>query len=152
MTISKSKVYVDTNILVYANTQNEPFSSLAMNKLQELLDNDNELLLSQQTLREYANVTLRNAIYHKYDLRKSITMVLSNIMRFQRDFTLINESPKSLQNWLALLPQLTTGKDVFDFNSVAMLQVEGITHIFTHNTSDFTKFSSWLTVIPLISP
>ncbi len=55
----------------------------------------------------------------------------------------------ALQNWLALLPNLSTHKDVFDFNLAATLQSHGIRHILTHNAGDFNRFSAWLTVVPL---
>jgi hypothetical protein len=77
--------------------------------------------------------------------------VLNNIATFRRNFIVVGEKTDNLDNWLALLPQITTSKDVFDFNIAATLRSEGIDHILTHNVSDFKKFSSWLTVLPLIT-
>ncbi len=80
----------------------------------------------------------------------TIERVLTNIAVFRRDFVVLHETAVTLDNWEDLLPQLTTSKDVFDFNIAALLKSEDIEYILTHNVRDFEKFSNWLTVIPLI--
>ncbi len=152
MTVSDSRVFVDTNILFYANDPASAFGLQALSRINEIASLNNEMIISSQVIREYALATLRNAVYHKLDLQSSIASVSRNIARFQRDFEVLYDGPEVVENWLALLPMLTTGKDVFDFNIAATLQVHGITHILTHNERDFVKFSDWLTVLPLIPP
>ena len=151
MTVSNTRIFIDTNILFYANNPADAFGAQAINRINELAEADNELIISTQVIREYSVVTLRNAQYHKLPMNASIRTVLNNIEIFRNDITVISENENTLDNWLALLPQLTTSKDVFDFNIAATLQSENIRHILTHNTSDFNKFSTWLTVLPLIS-
>ena len=41
------------------------------------------------------------------------------------------------------------GKQVHDANIVATMLVYGIPQLFTHNTSDFARFSGLITVLPL---
>lgn len=77
--------------------------------------------------------------------------MLKNIAIFRKDFIVISETDDTLDAWLLLLPQITTSKDVFDFNIAATLQSAGLDHILTHNVSDFKKFSTWLTVIPMLT-
>lgn len=122
----------------------------AIARINELADSNNELIISTQVIREYASVTLRNAQYHKLPLESTVKSVLSNITIFRNDFIVISETDDTLDQWLALFPQITTSKDVFDFNIAALMKSESITYILTHNVSDFTKFSSWLTVLPLM--
>lgn len=152
MTVSDSRVFVDTNILFYANDPASAFGLQALSRINELASLNNEMIISSQVIREYALATLRNAVYHKLDLQSSIASVTRNIARFQRDFEVLYDGPEVIENWLALLPMLTTSKDVFDFNIAATLEVHGIEHILTHNERDFVKFSDWLTVLPLILP
>lgn len=152
MTASDSRVFIDTNILFYANDPASSFGAQAIFRINELAALNNELIISSQIIREYAAATLRNAIYNKLDLPSCIASVSRNIARFQRDFEVLYDNPDVLQNWLVLLPLLTTGKDVFDFNIAATLQTNGIQHILTHNTNDFVKFNNWLTVLPLMPP
>ena len=149
MTVSDSRVFLDTNILYYANDPSASFGAQAIFRINELATANNELVISSQVIREYTKVTLQNAIYQKLDLSSSIATVLHNIASFQRDFELIYDGPDILQNWMILLPYITTGKEVFDFNIAATLQAAGISYLLTHNMSDFSKFSSWLTVLPL---
>lgn len=148
-TVSNTLVFVDTNILYYANDPNETFGKQAIARTQELVTAGNELIISTQVIREYTHATLRNALYLKLDSKTSIAAVLQNITIFQRDFTVLYDSPEIVKNWLALLPSLTTHKDIFDFNIAATLQTHGIAHILTHNSSDFEKFKDWLTILPL---
>ena len=149
-TVSNTKIFIDTNILFYANNPADAFGEQAIARINELASNGNVLIISTQIIREYAAVTLRNAQYHKLPMDSTITTVLNNIATFQRDFIVVGEKSDILSNWLSLLPQITTSKDVFDFNIAATLLSEGINHILTHNASDFNKFSSWLTVLPLL--
>ena len=148
-TVSNARVFLDTNILFYTNNPSEAFGQQALSRLNEMVAQNNELVISTQIIREYANATLRHAIYQKIDLPASIGIVQRNITRFQRDFEVLHESPLVLQHWLILLPSLTTSKDVYDFNIAATMQSAGISHLLTHNVSDFVKFSAWLTVLPL---
>jgi predicted nucleic acid-binding protein len=129
MTVSDSRVFVDTNILFYANDPTLAFGAQAISRINELASLNNELIVSSQVLREYALVTLRNAVYHKIDLPSSIAAVSRNIARFQRDFEVLHDTPEVVQNWLTLLPALPTSKDVFDFNIAATLQTYGIANI-----------------------
>jgi len=149
--VSDTQIFIDTNILYYANDPNASFGDQAIKRIQELAAANNELFISTQIIREYAHVTLRNALYHNLDLQASIESVLNNISIFQRDFTVIYDSPKILTDWKSLLLSLTTYKDVFDFNIASTLRTNGINHLLTHNEKDFEKFSDWLTVIPLFS-
>jgi predicted nucleic acid-binding protein len=149
-TVSKTKIFIDTNILFYANNPTDPFGSQAILRINELANNDNELIISTQVIREYTAVSLRTAQHNKLPIPETVQRVLNNVAAFRRDFTVINETNDSLDKWLLLLPQITTSRDVFDFNIAATLQSTGINHILTHNVSDFKKFSNWLTVLPLI--
>ncbi len=150
-TVSNTRIFIDTNILFYANNPADPFGSQAIARINELADRDNELIISTQVVREYTAITLRNAQYNKLPMQETVLRVLNNVAAFRRDFTVINETSDTLDNWLSLLPQITTSRDVFDFNIAATLQSAGINHILTHNVSDFKKFSNWLTVLPLIT-
>ncbi|MFN7119315.1 MAG: hypothetical protein ACK4TA_21130 [Saprospiraceae bacterium] len=92
-TVSNSLVFIDTNILYYANDPHEAFGRQAIARTQELVAAGNELVISTQVIREYAHATLRNALYLKLDVKNSIAAVLQNITIFQRDFTILMIAP-----------------------------------------------------------
>lgn len=148
-TVRSSRVFIDTNILYYLNDKKGPFFAQSAARIDELIDDENDLFISSQVLREYAHVTLRNAVYHKLDLAESIRDVLFNISSFQNDYEMLYDGEPIFSEWLSLLPKLTTGRDVFDFNLAATMRANGIQHLLTHNVSDFNKFSDWLVVLPL---
>jgi predicted nucleic acid-binding protein len=57
-----------------------------------------------------------------------------------------------MEKLLALSGQVNIGgKQVHDANIVATMQVYGIRRLLTHNTSDFVRFSAFITVVPLES-
>lgn len=53
MQTTNSSVFVDTNILVYANLALSPFHIQATERMQALTEQDIDLWISRQTLREY---------------------------------------------------------------------------------------------------
>lgn len=143
-------VFVDTNILYYADTPTDPLGAQAILRLEELNDRQNRLLISPQVLREYANVCFRNALYHRMDMAAVIEAVAHNLACFQRDFTVLYENETSVRLWRESLPLLSSSKDVFDFDLAATMQANGVSYVLTHNTSDFAPFAEWLTCIPLL--
>ena len=147
--ISNSRILIDTNILYYTNTPDSPFGKQAIDRIGELTMLKNELTISSQIIREYTNQTLKNATYHKLDLATYIVLAKRNVTRFEHNFNVIYENADVTKQWLDLLPRLTTYKDIFDFNLAATMFVYNIPYILTHNESDFTKFSDFITVIPL---
>ena len=54
-------------------------------------------------------------------------------------------------NLLNLLTTITiNGKQVHDANIVATMQAHGIPKLLTHNTTDFARYASIITVVPLV--
>jgi predicted nucleic acid-binding protein len=49
-----------------------------------------------------------------------------------------------------LLAVACSGKQVHDANIVATMLAQGITRLLTHNTSDFSRFHAWISVIPVV--
>jgi hypothetical protein len=62
-----------------------------------------------------------------------------------------DEGPVVTERLLALLAAVSVGgAQVHDANIVATMQVYGIRQLLTHNVDDFTRFSAFITVVPLI--
>ncbi len=148
-TVSDSKVFVDTNILYYLNDLTSEFGQFSLRRLNELKESNNRLFISEQIIREFSHVTLRHAIYNKHNLQESIGKVIQSVTEFYESFDVLYGNEVTMTHWIKLLPSLTTNKDVFDFNIAATLRSNGIHHILTHNANDFSKFSDWLTILPL---
>jgi predicted nucleic acid-binding protein len=86
--------FVDTNILVYAQSSLDPRQAAAASKVGELLQARDELWISTQVLREYLSVMSRPAL-----TRPAVAMpaILADISRFESQFQVAEEKQGGLQ-------------------------------------------------------
>ncbi|GIK41618.1 MAG: ribonuclease VapC [Chloroflexota bacterium] len=141
-------VFLDTNILVYANVASAPLHQAAITAIQNLWDSGNELWISHQVLREFLVTVTRP---QTFAAPQPISIVLARVRYFQTQFKIAEDSSEVMNKLLALLVQIpTSGKQVYDANIVATMQAYGISYLLTHNTSDFNRFTSLITVSPLV--
>ena len=61
--VSNSRIFVDTNILYYGNDYNSENGKQAKERIGDLQLQKNSLHISGQVIREYTQLTLRNATY-----------------------------------------------------------------------------------------
>ena len=54
-----NKIFVDTNLLIYANLAQSPFYAQSTSKLKELEQQGADFFISRQVLREYLSVMTR---------------------------------------------------------------------------------------------
>ena len=151
-TTSNSKppkaIWIDTNILVYANLALSPFHHAAVTRLQTFDRQGCELWLSRQSLREYLSaLTKTNSL--------TAPIPISSLAKDVRDFSarfLIGEDGAQVTDYLLdLLTRFPTGgKQVHDANIVASMLRYSVNHLLTHNVEDFKRFSSVVTILPLI--
>jgi len=110
-----------------------------------LIADNNELVISDQILREYAHVSIREARCNGKDVASATADAIQNMEIFRQDLTVLYSDEAAFNIWLKLLPTILTQKDVFDCNIVALMQVYSIRHIYVN---DFGHFPN-LVVIPL---
>ncbi len=143
-----NRVFVDTNVLVYAQSSLDPRHAGAASKVAELLQAGDKLWISTQALREYLSVMSRPVLS-----RPAVPMsaLLADISRFESQFQAAEETKPVFDNLQALLRSISVGgRKVYDANIVATMQTYGITHLLTHNTADFSRFAGVVQVIPLL--
>jgi predicted nucleic acid-binding protein len=142
-----NSVFLDTNILVYANVSESSFHEAALQKIQNLYDTEIELWVSRQVLREFI-VTLTRP--QSFTNPRPITTVIERVRFFQTQFRVAEDSPEVTEKLLSLMEEIPIGgKQVHDANIVATMLVYDIPQLLTHNTGDFTRFSNLITVLPL---
>jgi predicted nucleic acid-binding protein len=140
-------VFIDTNILVYANLAHSPFHHQAKRQMQLLDELGCELWISRQVLKEYLSAMTRRS-----DLTGEIpiTSLAEDVRYFASCFHLAEEDTNVTSRLLSLMEQVAVGgKQVHDANIVATMQVYNIHQLLTHNTDDFNRFSQFITVLPL---
>lgn len=141
-------VFVDTNVVVYANIATAPLHTVALQTIHNLWSAGVELWLSRQILREYLATLTRPQLY---TTPQPPSILMAQVHYFQSRFQIAEDGPtvtSQLLNLLALLP--IGGKQIHDANIVATMQVYNIPKLLTHNTADFARFASLITVVPLV--
>lgn len=143
------RVFLDTNVLVYANAAEAPLHQVALRAIETRYDAGVELWISRQVLREYLATFSRP---QRFMNPRPIATVIERVRFFQIRFLVAEDGPHVTEQLLALMQQVTIGgKQVHDANIVATMLAYGIPSLLTHNTDDFARFSRLITVMPLES-
>lgn len=147
MTPSASPVFLDTNILVYANVAEAPHHADALAAIRQLRTAGHALWISRQVLREYAATLTRRQLFS--DPRPAATVV-ERIRYFEAHLWVADETALVTERLLALLGRVSVGgKQIHDANIVATMQVHGIRHLLTVNTADFVRFAEQIVLLSL---
>lgn len=144
-----SPVFVDTNVLVYANLTSAPFHADARRSILTLQSSGVDLWINRQILREYLAVVTRQTFASPLSAVQAIT----HIRQIEQSFIVADETTAVTSQLLTLLQTISLGgKQVHDANIVATMLVHGIKRLLTHNVADFIRFSHLITVIPIVVP
>ena len=143
-----SRVFIDTNILVYANLGQSPFHSHAVDRLQEIQDYDCILYVSRQVLREYLAAMTRPGTL---TAEIPVISLVEDIRGFENDLIVLDDVPAVTDKLLETVEQYpVAGKQIHDANIVATMLAFDIPALLTHNTADFQRFTEIINVIPLL--
>lgn len=143
----RSRVFVDTNVLVYAASLGAPLHYRASEEIQRRYESGQELLVSRQVLREYLASLSRPQTFSR---PKPVRDLTSDIRYFLKTFGIAEEGPAVTEKLLELMERREIGgKQIHDANIVATMLVHGIPALLTHNGDDFARFSDIIQVIPL---
>lgn len=137
-------LFVDTNVLVYANQLRSPRHAVADGLLRQAGAEGAELWISGQVIREYlAAVTRPQAGIEATPMSMAIERARFFVQRFQ----LAEDGPRVRAQLLNLLATYAiAGKQVHDANMVATMLANGITRLLTFNVADFTRFADIITI------
>jgi predicted nucleic acid-binding protein len=143
-----NRVFVDTNILVYANLAQSPFHSQAVHRLRELEGHGCALTASRQVLREYLAVMSRPDVFTEAIPLSSLIMDVKN---FAAGLVILDDTELVTCKLLELIERFSvTGKQVHDANIVATMLVHDLPTLLTHNTKDFTRYHTLFDTLPLV--
>ncbi|MHB8519751.1 MAG: type II toxin-antitoxin system VapC family toxin [Limisphaerales bacterium] len=143
-----SRLFVDTNVLVYATDANSPWQAVAESALEEWRAQGTALLLSVQVLREYLAVTTRTA--PGQTVQPDYGAIAANLLSFRSGFDVLEDNGKVSEKLEELVRQFSVrGRQVHDANIVATMVVQGLRELLTQNVGDFARFSPLITIHPL---
>ena len=133
-TMDDNALFVDTNVLVYANVLETPFHAQALKAINSAQQAGWTLWISRQVIREYLVVMTRPQVFENL----SRTTVLEQVEHFIAQFQVADDTLAVTAHLLALMN--TYAMQVHDANLVATMQAYGIPALLTHNTKDFERF------------
>jgi predicted nucleic acid-binding protein len=146
-TAGVKSIFVDTNVLVFANVAEAPLHKVALAKLEEYRESDCQVSISGQVLREYLAVRSRAEFLKG---ASDLSTLVERVRFFESAFDVVYDTPDTLDKLLMLVKKVDVGgKQIHDANIVATMLTHGIKHLLTDNVEDFKRYSSFITVIPI---
>lgn len=136
-TMEDNHLFIDTNILVFANVLESPMHEAALTAITIAQEQGRKLWISRQVIREYLTVMTRPQAFE--NLSKSI--VLDQIKAFRKHFNIADDTSIVTDHLQILMADFKFGgKQVHDANIVASMLAYNIPSLLTHNVKDFKRF------------
>ena len=136
-TMGDKALFVDTNILVYANVIETPFHDQALAAINTAHQENKAIWISRQVIREYLVTLTRPQVFD--NLPKEI--VLEQVTQFIKKLKVADDTLNVSEHLLQLLADFKVGgKQIHDANIVATMLAYDIPCLLTHNVKDFKRF------------
>ena len=131
-------LFIDTNILIYANVANAPFHKQALNALTLVQQSERPLWISRQVLREFISARTRPQTFAKPSTPE---IVIERVRYLTEQFQVADDTSLVTEQLIKLLKDFNIGgKQVHDANIVATMLAYDIPCLLTHNIKDFQRF------------
>ncbi|MCP4286795.1 MAG: PIN domain-containing protein [Gammaproteobacteria bacterium] len=136
-------LFVDTNVLVYANVIETPLHKQALAAINVAYQSGRTIWISRQVIREYLVTMTRPQAFQ--DLPK--TTVLEQVDQFIEHFHVADDTAAVTGQLVKLMGDYKIGgKQVHDANIVASMLAYKIPCLLTHNVKDFERFEEMIRV------
>lgn len=146
-TAAGKRVFIDTNVLVYAAVSRSPLNAVARQEIHSHRDHGDELWLSRQVLREYLATLSRP---QTFAVPQPLSVLVEDILKLQSGFFVAEDGPAVTAKLLEVISSKDVGgKQIHDANIVATMLTHEIRAILTHNVSDYERFADMIEVLPL---
>jgi len=142
------KAFVDTGVILRALHHSMPLHREANTLIDKMWDDDVELWISRQVVREY----LVQAT-HPRTFAQPLTLpqIMMHIETIQSLFRIADDTHEVTAQLLELLKAYPTGgKQVHDANIIATMLVYGIDTLLTINVEDMKRFADRVKLLPLV--
>ena len=143
-TMDDKPLFVDTNILIYANIAAAPFHEQALNAIKAAHQSVRPLWISRQILREFIAVRTRPQIFYQ---PLTPDVVIERIRYFEERFQVADDTDAVTRQLIKLMRDFKIGgKQVHDANIVATMLAYEIPYLLTHNIKDFQRFGELIEI------
>jgi predicted nucleic acid-binding protein len=139
-TMDDKPLFVDTNILIYANVATAPFHEQALNAIKTAHQSMRPIWISRQILREFFAARTRPQTFSQ---PLSQNVVIDRIRYFEERFQVADDTASVTGQLIKLMRDFKIeGKQVHDANIVATMLAYDIRCLLTHNVKDFQRFGA----------
>ncbi len=136
-TMDDSPLFIDTNILVYANVIETPFHEQALAAINTAHEAGRTIWISRQVIREYLVTLTRPQVFENLPR----VTVLEQVDQFIERFQVADDTATASEQLVNLMRDFKIGgKQVHDANIVATMLAYDIPCLLTHNVKDFQRF------------
>ena len=130
-------LFIDTNVLVYANVIETPLHQQALTTINTAYKEGRTIWISRQVLREYLVTMTRPQAF----LNLPRETVLAQATQFIQRFEVANDTAAVTKQLIRLMGDFQIGgKQIHDANIVATMLAYNIPCLLTHNGKDFKRF------------
>ncbi len=131
-------LFIDTNILIYANVATAPFHEQALNAIKAAHRSERPLWISRQIEREFIAARTRPQTFAQPSIPN---IVIERIHYLEERFQVADDTAAVTEQLVKLMANFNVGgKQVHDANIVATMLAYDIPCLLTHNAKDFERF------------
>jgi len=132
-------LFVDTNILIYANVAAAPLHEAALKALRDAHQARRPLWNSRQVLREFIAARTRPQTFSQPSTPE---VVVERVLYLEEHFQVADDTAAVTRQLIKLMEDYRIGgKQVHDANIVATMLAYDIPCLLTHNVRDFERFA-----------
>jgi predicted nucleic acid-binding protein len=143
-TMDAKPLFIDTNILIYANVATAPFHEQALYAIKAAHQAGRPLWVSRQVLREFIAARTRPQTFAQPSTPE---LIIERVRYLEERFQIADETNAVTGQLVKLLRDLPIGgKQVHDANIVATMLAYSVPCLLTHNTADFKRFDKIITI------
>ena len=137
-------LFVDTNVLVYANVASAPFHTQALSALEVAHQAGQRLGVSRQILREFIVARTRPQTFAR---PATPSAVIERVRYLDEHFHVADDTSAVTDHLVKLMRDfMIGGKQVHDANIMATLLAIDIPCLLTHNVKDFERFGDTIVI------
>lgn len=144
-----AKAFVDTNVLLRAMIPQMQLHQECETLLQQQWDEDVELWINRQVIREYLVQVTRPGSFEPVF---TIEQIMQQMEMVATLFRIADETAQVTAQLFVLLKSYPTlGKQIHDANLVATMLANGMDRMLTLNIEDMKRFSNSITLVSPLS-
>ncbi len=134
------RILLDTNIVLRNAVITDPQHPQVHDALERLVQGGWELCIGVQNMVEFWVVATRPTNVNGLGLSPS--QAEQEIAAIRMAYTLLRDPADAMERWLDLCVRYTvSGRPAHDARLVALMLAHGITHLFTLNPTDFSRYT-----------